>query len=79
MHLGHSESVVRGQPSLGFIFSYDLSSGLSDHLGVKEGFCLIWLNESKTVHAALAVAVRAFSTNLMALGITIRISSWIRA
>src|SRR5271170_2167798 len=34
---GHSESVVRGQPSVGFDFSHDFSSGLSDHFGVKDG------------------------------------------
>src|SRR5271166_1202160 len=37
---GHSESVVRGQPSVGFDFSQDLSSGLSDHFGVNDGFGL---------------------------------------
>src|SRR5271163_4975935 len=40
---GHSESVVRGQPSVGFDFSHDFSSGLSDHFGVKEGFGLYLL------------------------------------
>jgi len=35
---GHSESVVRGQPRVGFVFSHDFKSGLSDHFGVKEGF-----------------------------------------
>src|ERR1700677_723318 len=35
---GHSESVVRGQPSVGLDFSHDFSIGLSDHLGMKEGF-----------------------------------------
>src|SRR5579864_5002995 len=61
-HLGHSESVVRGQPSGGLVFSYDLSSGLSDHLGVGEGFCLIRLARSNTAHAPLAATVTAFST-----------------
>src|ERR1700693_2155662 len=37
---GQSESVVRGQPSVGFDFSQDLSSGLSDHFGVNDGFGL---------------------------------------
>src|ERR1035437_9319436 len=36
-HLGQRESVVRGQPSGGFSFSYDFRSGLSLHLGVKLG------------------------------------------
>src|SRR6202035_6134271 len=35
---GHNESVVRGQPSVGFDFSQDFSSGLSDHFGVNDGF-----------------------------------------
>ena len=37
VQVGHSESVSRGHPSGGFVFSYDLSSGLSDHFGVKDG------------------------------------------
>src|SRR5258708_6968964 len=37
---GHSESVCRGQPSVGLDFSHDFSSGLSDHLGVKFGLGL---------------------------------------
>src|SRR5579864_2393435 len=37
---GQRESVVRGQPSVGFDFSQDLSSGLSDHFGVNDGFGL---------------------------------------
>src|ERR1041385_4177575 len=36
--LGHSESVVRGQPSVGLVFCHDFSNGLSDHFGVKDGF-----------------------------------------
>src|ERR1700732_4092723 len=40
---GHSESVVRGQPSVGLDFSHDFSSGLSDHLGVKDGLGLCLL------------------------------------
>src|ERR1700683_1140536 len=34
---GQRESVVRGQPSVGFDFSHDLSSGFSDHFGVNDG------------------------------------------
>src|SRR5215203_402295 len=37
---GHSESVVRGHPRVGLLFCQDLSKGLSDHFGVKEGFGL---------------------------------------
>src|SRR5580704_5515536 len=40
---GHSESVVRGQPSVGLDFSHDFSSGLSDHFGVKDGLGLCLL------------------------------------
>src|SRR5271166_5957223 len=40
---GQRESVVRGQPSVGFDFSQDFSSGLSDHFGVNEGFGLCLL------------------------------------
>src|SRR6266850_2977532 len=39
-HFGQSESVVRGKPRVGFVFCHDLSSGLSDHFGVKDGFGL---------------------------------------
>src|ERR1700732_4551977 len=37
---GQSESVCRGKPSVGLVFSQDLSSGLSDHCGVTDGFGL---------------------------------------
>src|SRR5580704_10307349 len=53
---GHSESVVRGQPRVGFDFSHDFSSGLSDHFGVKEGFGLYLLKNwivSKVIPAVL--------------------------
>src|SRR5262249_34254636 len=39
-HFGHKLSVVRGQPRVGLVFSQDLSNGLSDHLGVNDGFGL---------------------------------------
>ena len=42
-HFGQSESVVRGQPSGGFCFSQDFSSGFSDHFGVNDGFGLMEL------------------------------------
>src|SRR5919206_699343 len=54
--VGHSESVSRGQPSGGFVFSYDFSSGLSDHFGVNDGRWLILLRLLKTTHAPLAAA-----------------------
>src|SRR5207302_1617611 len=60
-HFGHRESVVRGQPSWGLVFSQDLSSGLSDHLGLNEGFGLIRFNLSNTTQTALAAQERALS------------------
>src|SRR5208282_6462118 len=39
-HAGQSESVCRGKPSVGLVFSHDFSSGLSDHFGVTEGLGL---------------------------------------
>src|SRR5580692_3811716 len=70
-HLGHSESVSRGQPSLGFCFSQLFSSGLSDHLGVNDGFGLIELILSNTNQAAFAASATAFSTCLIGLVIAI--------
>src|SRR5580658_4596236 len=66
-HLGQSESVSRGQPSLGFCFSQLFSSGLSDHFGVKPGFGLIALILLYTNQAALAPRAMAFSTCLIGL------------
>ncbi len=69
-HLGQSESVSRGQPSGGFVFSYDFSSGLSDHFGVNDGFGAIRLSLSNTSQATLAAEVNTFSTYLMGLCIS---------
>src|SRR6516225_7098933 len=66
-HVGQSESVSRGQPSGGFVFSYDLSSGLSDHFGVKEGAGLILLRFLYTTHAPLAAICSPFSAYLIGL------------
>src|SRR5579871_536900 len=66
-HLGHRESVLRGQPSGGFDFSYDLSRGLSDHFGVGEGFGLIRFRRSYTTHTLFAAATATFSTYLIGL------------
>src|SRR5207302_11231532 len=66
-HLGQSESVVRGQPSGGLDFSYDLRSGFSDHLGVGDGLGLMRLTRSNTAQAPLAAATAAFSTYLIGL------------
>src|SRR5256885_16811549 len=68
-HFGQSESVERGQPSGGFVFSYDFSSGFSDHLGVNPGFCLMRLTRSNTDHAARAPRVNTFSAYFTGLGI----------
>src|SRR5258708_31871578 len=42
--LGHSESVTRGHPSVGLVFCHDFKRGLSDHLGINDGFGLNLLN-----------------------------------
>src|SRR2546429_9786367 len=55
-HAGQRESVCRGKPSVGLVFSHDLSSGLSDHFGVTEGFGLRLLKYwmvSKVIPAVL--------------------------
>src|SRR5262245_33326475 len=59
---GQSESVCRGHPRGGFVFWYDFSSGLSDHRGVNEGFCLILLATEKTCQTPLAATDNPFST-----------------
>src|SRR5580700_7441977 len=65
---GHNESVCRGQPRGGFDFSWDLSSGLSDHLGVKDGFSgTSWLLRQNICHAPLAAIDIALSRYLMGL------------
>src|SRR5688500_1235601 len=53
-HVGQSESVCRGQPSGGLVFCHDLSSGLSDHLGMNDAPGLILFAVLNTVHAPLA-------------------------
>src|SRR6516225_4900742 len=53
-HLGQSESVERGQPSGGLVFSHDFSIGLSDHFGVNAGLGLMRLALSNTAHAPFA-------------------------
>src|SRR5947208_10807448 len=64
---GQSESVSRGQPRGGFVFSQDFSSGLSDHFGTNPGFWPIWLSLSKSPQAAPAAYVNAFSAYLIGL------------
>src|SRR5215510_12408390 len=60
--VGQSETVSRGQPSGGFVFWYDLRSGLSDQVGVNEGFCLIGLATAKPCQTPLATTDNPFST-----------------
>src|SRR4051794_6022785 len=67
VHVGQSESVSRGQPSGGLVFSYDFSSGLSDHFGVNDGRWLILFRPLNTTHAPLAAIESPFSTNLIGL------------
>src|SRR5262249_53267447 len=67
MHLGQSESVSRGQPSLGFCFSQLFRSGLSDHFGVKEGLGLIEFSLSYTAQPTFAAIATTFSTCLIGL------------
>src|SRR5688572_5779789 len=63
--VGQSESVSRGQPSGGFVFWYDLSSGLSDQPGVNAGFCLILFRPLNTTQAPFAATARPFSKYLI--------------
>src|SRR5438477_11113972 len=44
---GQSESVSRGHPKVGLVFCQDFSTGLSDHLGMKEGLGLYLLKHCK--------------------------------
>src|SRR4030095_14794288 len=67
VHVGHNESVSRGQPSGGLVFSYDFSRGLSDQFGMKEGRWLILLILLKIPQAPLAASASPFSTYLIGL------------
>ena len=64
-HVGQSESVLRGQPSGGLVFCHDFSSGLSDHLGIKDGPGLMRLTVLNTDHAPLAATASPFSKYLI--------------
>src|SRR5215510_5757907 len=61
---GQSESVSRGQPSGGLDFSYDLSSGLSDHCGVHADLSLILLSLLKANQTPPAMIESPFSKYL---------------
>jgi hypothetical protein len=65
-HPGQSESVCRGHPRVGLVFSQDFSKGLSDHFGVNEGFGLNLLKYCNVSKATPAVLLKAKSTNFKA-------------
>src|SRR5436309_5608856 len=65
VHVGQSESVSRGQPSGGFVFSYDFNRGLSDHAGMNDGFCCSLFRPLKTTQAPLAATTSPFSKYLI--------------
>ena len=65
MQIGQSESVSRGQPSGGLVFSYDFCSGLFDHFGVKAGLWLILFSVLNTAQAPFAAMDNPFSKYLM--------------
>src|SRR6478672_9356549 len=69
--VGHSESVWRGQPSGGLVFSCDFSSGLSDQLGFMDGLGLILLSCEKTCQIPLAAIDRPFSAYLIGACMTL--------
>src|SRR3989442_10743194 len=58
---GQSESVWRGHPSVGLVFSQDFNKGLSDHFGVKEGLGWYLLKNWIVSKATLAVLHRSAS------------------
>src|SRR6266849_8793458 len=58
---GQSESVWRGHPSVGLVFSQDFNNGLSDHFGVKEGLGWYLLKNWIVSKATLAVLHRSAS------------------
>src|SRR5256885_15699565 len=58
---GHRESVCRGQPRVGLVFSQDFNSGLSDHFGVNDGFGLRLLKNCMVLNVTLAVLQTAAS------------------
>src|SRR5580704_16121650 len=64
---GHSESVVRGQPSVGFDFSQDFRRGLSDHFGVKDGLGLCLLKNWMVLNVTPAVLQSAQSNVFQSL------------
>jgi hypothetical protein len=67
--------VPRGQPSGGFVFCQDFSSGLSDHRGVKDGFWRMEFAAEKACHRPFAATAIPFSTYLIGACID-RLLTW---
>src|SRR5260370_28931846 len=65
-HAGQSESVCRGKPSVGLVFSQDFSSGLSDHFGVTEGLGFRLLKYWK-VSKVTPAALQSTQSNVLAI------------
>src|SRR6184192_3816252 len=65
-HAGQSESVCRGKPSVGLVFSHDFSSGLSDHFGVTEGLGLRLLKNWRASNVIPAV-LQITQSNVLAI------------
>src|SRR5438067_13869188 len=63
---GQSESVTRGQPSVGLVFCHDFSSGLSDHLGVNDGLGLYLFTDWMALNIPAAAKVSPRSAYLIA-------------
>ena len=66
-HVGHSESVVRGQPSCGDVRSWLLSSGASAHFGRNDLVGTRRLTDWRTGQRNLAAPVSAISRGFHAL------------
>jgi len=65
-HAGQSESVCRGKPSVGLVFSHDFSSGLSDHFGVTEGLGLRLLKNWMVLNV-IPAALQTTQSNVLAI------------
>src|SRR5256885_10333518 len=65
-HAGQSESVCRGKPSVGLVFSQDFSSGLSDHFGVTEGLGLRLLKYWMVLNV-IPAALQTTQSNVLAI------------
>ena len=72
---GHSESVLRGQPSVGLVFCQDFRSGLSDHFGVNDGFGLYLLKNWITSNNPPEISAKPLSACLVILIPTFRFLS----